>query len=141
MAKVKTFVGHTVFAPPEWCEASGAPSHVRQINVLVLAYSKADVTALFEDRLGPRSGAERFAEDLRLVRGSLGNSWRDAIECGAVDPEMPGVYLTQSGGRLNDTVVRVDPDGTYVTVATWLDNGLKGIQRRMVCTPTPKEHR
>lgn len=118
MPKVKRFTAVNAFMPNEWCEVVGAPSHVRQINALALAYTKADLTGLIEDRT--RERGDYIAADFKLQRdGRVGNHWQEAIDAGIIDPDQPGIYITESGGRINDVIVRVEPDGTYVTVAHW----------------------
>lgn len=123
-AKAKTFVGHSTHAPRAWCEAVGAPTWVQQIDVLVVAWSRADLLGMCEDRLGSRGGADGVAKGLRSTGRSvgLGNGWERLIAAGVVDPDSPAVYL-MNGARKDQQVVRVEPDGSFTTVAVWRYDG------------------
>ena len=124
--KAKMFVGHTMHAPRVWCSAVGAPTWVQQIDVLAIAWSKADLLGMCEDRLGPRGGADAVAKALRTPGGrstvALGNGWERLIAAGVIDPEAPAVYLMH-GARKDQPVVRVEPDGSFATVAVWRYDG------------------
>lgn len=117
MAKVKPFVGHTVMVGREWGEIVGSGLH-RQIDVLVLALTKADVIGLVEDRT-PGNGTW-LAKQVTAVGGRsnahLGDIWEAVLAAPHVDSEQPGVYITSNTG--NRTVFRVETDGTYTSLGT-----------------------
>lgn len=119
MAKIKPFVGHTVLAPAEWCDALGLASWVRQIDVLVLAESRAHMADLLTAR-GDRFMAKQIKATGARSRVLPGNDWTAFMA--AADPG-PGVYImpAHAGSR----VLRVDEDGAF-TVMGWLETGRAG---------------
>jgi hypothetical protein len=120
MASLKVFAAssnHT-FPPSEWLAAAGAPSHIRQGVVIVVAFTKKDVAALLTDRGLSQGAADALAKEAKLARPPF--SWRPLkmlVDANVIDPATPGVYSWHDAVK-NDKIVRIEVDGSITHVAT-----------------------
>lgn len=113
--KPKTYVAHLVMVSPEWGKAVGATHH-RQIDLLAVAYSKAELTAMLTDRGLAQWEADRLTTEFRMIRGDRGpNSLGLLVDAGILDREQAQVLMWHNGVK-DDPIIRVAPDGTLTTV-------------------------
>lgn len=132
MPTLKRFLGPHIIAKREWTESLGQPKHITQIDVLVLATSKAHVRDLYTDATGDDGGwgQESFSKSIRMVTSrstyQIGNTWQAVLD--AV-PDLPaGIYLMPKNGVIGNPVVRVAGPGDYVEVGR-IQKGPPGIYR------------
>jgi len=112
--KLKIFTGGNLFAPSPWLDAMGAPSHIRQCQVVVIATSKADIVTLLKERYVSFI-ADRMAGEIRLARRL---SVPDSMLIGAmvIDTATRGVYAYRDFVK-DHAVIRVETDGSCSVVA------------------------
>lgn len=111
-ATVKMFSAMTILPRP-WLSAVGSDRHQSQGDVIVLAYNKPETAAILTDR-----GMRQFSADAitRTLRKSTGSPEAMLVESGAIDPNMPGVYVYYAAQK-DQPVGRVNFDGTVEVVA------------------------
>lgn len=107
--KLKIFTGSNLFAPSPWLDAMGAPSHIRQCQVVIIAASKADIVTLLNERYVSFI-ADRMAAEMRLCR-RLSTPDAMLIEAGVIDTAARGVYAYRDFVK-DHAVIRVETDGS-----------------------------
>lgn len=116
--KVFTASGNSTFPPREWLAAAGAPQHIRQGVVVVVAFTKKDVAALLTDRGLSQGGADAIAKESRLTRQPFAwSALKLLADADVLDPATPGVYAWHNFVK-NSKIVRIELDGTITHVAT-----------------------
>ena len=114
--KTFTMSGTNAILPIEWLQAAGAPSHVRQGQMLMTALKKADIPALLTDRgLGQRV-ADSMARHLKIATRGLSTDWQMLVDAGIIDLDDVAVYAAYNMVR-DSVVVRIDTDGVARPIA------------------------
>ena len=113
MSTLKVYFGGHLFVSQVWRDALGVPAHVQQCDVIGVAATKAALTDMLTERAP--YGGDRFVKDMRVARW-YSTSMRMLIDAGTIDLTQPGVYVMRDAVK-DHSVIRVDPDGTCVTVA------------------------
>ena len=121
---MKAFVGSGIFVPREWLNAMGAPQHRQLSYLLVIAPSKAEATALLEDRTD--HSAKRMVDGLRLRRPPLSTPDELLVGAGVVDLDKPGVYAYWESVK-DRAVIRVEMDGSCTVVGHFRYDRSKGV--------------
>lgn len=134
MSGLKTYVTDRVdtHLPREWMDELGAPDHVSQAELLIIAPMKKDMEAMLTD-LGMDPGyahaAVRSAENFT---DQLPTDWQLVVDApGLIDITVPGVYAVIRGGVVNQLVVHVVAAGTVLPIARF---AIDSTTRRMYAT-------
>lgn len=109
---MKTYLAGSIFSP-DAARALGQPSHVTQVDFIVVALRKADIGPLCEDR--GRSEADHIAKAARA--NDRFTNLLTLREAGFIPADEVAVYVTPDAGGTNRNVLRVNLDGSFEPVA------------------------